>query len=39
MFQHFHNTNFNPRTTNKLVFFSNVSKVLFFSSRHYFLMN
>nr|DAM84072.1 MAG TPA: hypothetical protein [Bacteriophage sp.] len=39
MFQHFHNANFHPRTTNELVFFSSVSKVLLFSSRHYLLMN
>nr|DAO04624.1 MAG TPA: hypothetical protein [Bacteriophage sp.] len=39
MFQHFHNTNFNPRTSNEFVLFTLISKVIAISAFHNFLMN
>ena len=39
MFQHFHNTNFNPRTSNKFVLFTLISKVIAISAFYNFLMN
>ena len=39
MFQHFHNTNFNPRTSNKFVLFTLISKVIAINTFHNFLMN